>query len=257
MELNLRARATWCAHLFKSCTKQHHQELRPALSQLIRSDSVILDVGSHAGQFAKLFARLAPRGHVYAFEPGSYALSILRPVIRLSRFRNITVLPFGLGDAPAELDLSVPIKPSGSVGYGLSHMGAVNSVSDGERHLDWRHVEESIRISTIDEVVAARRIERVDFIKADIEGWEMRMLAGAEATISRHHPALMIEVVDTHLARAGDSAEALFKLLTGYGYRAFKLDARLVRYIEITRPEDNDIFFVTDEKTIVTDTNGP
>ena len=79
----------------------------------------------------------------------------------------------------------------------------------------------------------------------------MRMLAGAEATISRDHPSLMIEVVDAHLARAGDSAEALFKLLTGYGYRAFKLDARLSRYIEITRPEDNDIFFVTDEKTLV------
>ena len=252
MELDPRARLTWCAHLFKSCTKQHHQELRPALSQLIRSDSVILDVGSHAGQFAKLFARLAPRGHVYAFEPGSYALSILRPAIRFNRFGNITVLPFGLGDAPAELDLSVPIKPSGSVGYGLSHIGAVNSVSDGERRVGWRYVEESIRISTIDEVVAARRIDRVDFIKADIEGWEMRMLAGAEATILRDHPSLMIEVVDAHLARAGDSAEALFKLLTGYGYRAFKLDARLVRYIEITRPEDNDIFFVTDEKTLVT-----
>ncbi len=180
MELSPRARLTWCAHLFKSCTKQHHQELRPALSQLIRSDSVILDVGSHAGQFAKLFARLAQRGHVYAFEPGSYALSILRPAIRFNRFDNITVLPFGLGDAPAELDLSVPIKPSGSVGYGLSHIGAVNSDSDGERRVGWRYVEESIRISTIDEVVAARRIDRVDFIKADIEGWEMRMLAGAD-----------------------------------------------------------------------------
>ncbi len=251
MELNLRARATWCAHLFKSCTKQHHRELRPALSQLIRSDSVILDVGSHSGQFAKLFARLAPKGHVYAFEPGSYALSILRPAIRFNRFRNVTVLPYGLGDAPAEGRLSVPIKPSGSVGYGLSHVSAVNSGMDGERRGGWRYIEESIMISTIDEFMAVQRIDRVDFIKADIEGWEMRMLAGAEATILRHHPSLMIEVVDEHLARAGDSSDALFEHLTGFGYRAFKLDARLRRYIEITRPEDYDIFFVMDETTII------
>ena len=72
MELSPRARLTWFAHMFKSIVKQHHRELRPALSQLINSNSVILDVGSHAGQFAKLFARLAPRGHVYAFEPGTY-----------------------------------------------------------------------------------------------------------------------------------------------------------------------------------------
>jgi FkbM family methyltransferase len=252
MELSPRARLTWCAHLFKSCLKQHHRELRPALSKLIRSDSVILDVGSHSGQFAKLFARLAPEGHVFAFEPGSYALSILRPALKFNRFRNVTVLPHGLGDAPAELLLSVPIKPSGSIGYGLSHVSAVNSEFDGKRRAGWTYNEESISISTIDALVADQRIDRVDFIKADIEGWEMRMLAGAEATILRHHPSLMIEVVDEHLARAGDSSNALFKLLTGFGYRAFKLDARLTRFVEITHPEDNDIFFVTDEKTLAT-----
>ena len=252
MELDPRARLTWFAHLFKSCVKQHHLELRPALSQLIRSDSVILDVGSHAGQFAKLFARLAPNGHVYAFEPGSYALSILQPAIRFGRFDNVTVFPHGLGDGPAELHLSVPIKPSGSVGYGLSHVSAANADSDGERRVGWRYVEESIRISTIDDVVAAQRIDRVDFIKADIEGWEMRMLVGAEATILRDHPALMIEVVDEHLARAGDSSEALFNLLTGFGYRAFKLDGQLNHYVEITRPEDNDVFFVTGERPLPT-----
>ena len=251
MELELRAKLTWCAHLFKSCIKQHHRELRPALSRLIRSDSVIFDVGSHSGQFVKLFARLAPKGHVYAFEPGSYALSILRPAIRFNWFRNITVFPYGLGDASAERRLSVPIKPSGSVGYGLSHVRAVNSEISGKPRVGWRYIEESIRISTIDEVVAAQRIDRVDFIKADVEGWEMRVLVGAEATILRHRPTLMIEVVDEHLARAGDSSDALFKLLTGFGYRAYKLDAPSRPYVEITHPEDNDIFFITDEKTVV------
>ena len=177
-----------------------------------------------------------------AFEPGSYALSILRPAIRFNRIRNVTVFPNGLGDAAAELRLSVPIKPSGSVGYGLSHVSTVNSKLDDERRVGWRYIEESISISTIDEVVAAQRIDRVDFIKADIEGWEMRMLAGAEATILRHHPSLMIEVVGEHLARAGDRSDALFKYLAGFGYRAYILDAPLRKFVEITRPEDNDIF---------------
>jgi FkbM family methyltransferase len=247
MELNPRARLTWCAHLFKSCVKQHHKELIPALSRVIRPDSAILDVGSHAGQFAKLFARMAPQGHVYAFEPGSYALSILKQAIRINRLSNVTVFPLGLGDAPGELRLSVPIKRSGSVGYGLSHVSSDGPASANERRPGWRYVEETIQISTIDAVVAAQRIERVDFIKADIEGWEMRMLAGAASTIARDRPALMIEVVDEHLRRAGDSADDLFDFLAGHGYRAFKLDDRLERYIEIERPEQSDIFFVDDE----------
>ena len=95
MELSPKARLSWCAHLFKACTKQHHRELRAPLSQLIDKNSVILDVGSHAGQFAKLFAQLGPDGHVYAFEPGSYALSILRPAIRFNRL-SVPPVPAGM-----------------------------------------------------------------------------------------------------------------------------------------------------------------
>ena len=122
MKLSPRARLTWCAHLFKACIKRHHRELYPALFQLIESDFVIFDVGSHAGQFTKLFSRLVPDGYVYAFEPGSYALSILRPAIRMNRLQNVTLFPCGLGDVSSEASLSVPIKPSGSIGYGISHI---------------------------------------------------------------------------------------------------------------------------------------
>ena len=54
---------------------------RPAIAALwptLKGESVVLDVGAHAGQMAKLFAGLVPRGHVYAFEPGAYALAVLR-----------------------------------------------------------------------------------------------------------------------------------------------------------------------------------
>jgi FkbM family methyltransferase len=248
MELAPRARLTWCAHLFKACVKQHHRELRPALARLIGPDGVIFDVGSHSGQFAKLFAGLAPGGHVYAFEPGSYALSILRPALGINRLRNVTVLPCGLGDTPGERRLSVPVKPSGSIGFGLSHVRSVNPDLAADNRSGWRYREEVITISTVDEVAAARRIGRVDFIKADIEGWEMRMLAGAKATLSRDRPSLMIEVSDEHLARAGDNAGALFDYLAGFGYRAYKLDADLSHFVRITRPEENDIIFVAGEK---------
>ena len=256
MNLSPKARLTWCAHLLKACTKQHHRELHSALSQLIDSDCVILDVGSHAGQFAKLFARLGPAGHVYAFEPGSYALSILRPAIRFKRLRNVTVIPCGLSDVPSQLDLSVPIKPSGNVGFGLSHVAATDADLADDHRVGWRYIDETIELTTIDRFVAERAIDRVDFIKADIEGWEMRMLMGAEATLARFHPSLMIEVVDRHLERAGDNATALFEYLDGFGYRAFMLDAELTRFVEITQPQQGDIFFLTDGKAAI-GTDGP
>lgn len=247
MELSLRARLTWCAHLYKACVKQHHRELQPALEQLILPDSVIMDVGAHAGQFAKLFAGLAPKGHVYAFEPGSYARSILRPALMINRARNITVLPCGLGDAQAEIDLSIPIKSSGSVGFGLSHVGDSAPEADAASADGVRYYRETVNIATLDDVVAEHRIDRVDFIKADIEGWELRMLVGAQSTLVRDHPSLMIEVDDNHLVRAGDTAGAVFEHLFGLGYRAYNLSADLQKFERVPEPENGDFFFVAAE----------
>jgi len=63
-DLTFRQKLTWCAHFFKAATKQHHREMLPLLRRYIGADAVVIDVGAHAGQFAKLFAGLAVRGHV-------------------------------------------------------------------------------------------------------------------------------------------------------------------------------------------------
>lgn len=214
----------------------------PALSRWIGRDSVILDVGGHAGQFAKLFARMAPDGRVLAVEPGSYALSILRPAIRFNRIANVTVLPVGVGAEPARLTLSVPVKRSGSLGFGLSHLGAAAGGRDDGR----RVVEEVVEVTTVDRLVADHRITRLDFVKADIEGWELRMLAGAARTIESFHPTMLLEVGRANLARAGDTPEALFEHLDGLGYRAYVLGEGLRSFEPVRAPREGDIFFVAE-----------
>ena len=71
---------------------------------------MVFDVGAHAGQFAKLFAGLAPRGVVYAFEPSPYALSVLKPALAFNRVRNVRIIPYGLSDMDGEAVLKTPIK---------------------------------------------------------------------------------------------------------------------------------------------------
>ena len=237
IDLSFRQRLSWCAHLFKACVKQHHRELLPALSGLIDRDSVVLDVGSHAGQFTKLFAKIAHRGQVFSIEPGSYALSILRPAISFNRLTNVTILAVGVGEESDRLTLSTPIKESGSVGFGLSHFGEVN---DGRRR-----VEQSVELTTIDRIVEQYQIERLDFIKADIEGWELRMLHGALATLNRFKPSLMLEVVDRFLARADDTAKELFDYLGQLGYKPYVLAGNLNRFEPVGASKEGNIFFMS------------
>jgi FkbM family methyltransferase len=231
-----RPSGSFLAHLLKATTQQHHRALAPAIARLVPPTAIVFDVGAHAGQYTKLFARAANHGRVYAFEPGSYARSILRTVVWLHGLSNVAVVPMALG-SEARLDtLTIPLKSSGSFGFGLSHLG-----KPAER---WRAVaQEIVALTTIDGVVKALELDRVDFVKADIEGWELRLLQGAESTLGRFRPRLLLELSGAALARAGDRLVDAFAFLAARGYRAFRLEpgASLAPVAECV---DGDFWFI-------------
>ena len=217
LALSPRQRLSFAAHLFKALFKQHHREMLPMLADLVPADAVVIDAGAHAGQFAKLFSRLAARGRVYAFEPGRYAGAILRRVVRWRGLGNVTLIAAGLSDRAGVMTLSLPIKRSGSLGFGLGHLGE-NADARPSR-------SEQVELTTLDQFATRVGLTRLDFIKADIEGWEARLLGGGLGVIERFRPAILLEVVATHLARANDRPEMIWQMLSPLGYRAAKLTA--------------------------------
>lgn len=234
IQLTAKQRASWMAHLFKAVAQQHHSELRRLFAPLIPADAVVVDIGAHAGQFSKLFARMAPDGHVHAFEPSAYARSIMAPALRFNRIRNVTLLPFGLGEAEGGLTLHTPIKASGSLGFGTAHLGQASVAAH----------DQAVAITTLDAYAAVAGLARLDLIKADIEGWELRALKGAEGVLKRFRPALYLEVDDLCLARAGDTPAGLFTWLQARGYQAFTTPLRLAAS---GWPGPGDYLFVADD----------
>jgi len=234
-----RPSGSFLAHLLKATTQQHHRALAPTIARLVPPTAVVFDVGAHAGQYTKLFARAANHGRVYAFEPGSYARSILRTVVWLHGLSNVAVVPMALG-SEARLDtLTIPLKSSGSFGFGLSHLG-----KPSER---WRAVaQEIVAVTTVDSVVKTLDLDRLDFIKADIEGWELRLLHGAESTLARFRPRLLLELSGTALARAGDRLADAFAFLAARGYRAFRFEAG-ASLAPVAESADGDFWFIPAE----------
>lgn len=236
-DLTWRAKASYVAHAFKAAAKQHHKWMRPLLSSYIGAEAVILDIGGHAGQYAKLFARIARHGQVYSFEPSSYACSILRLAVRINGFSNIRLVAKGLSDQPGNLVLHTPLKDNGTFRYGLAHMGEI------DRAGLYHHQE--VPVTTIDRFVADEGLERLDFIKMDVEGLEKRILEGGAQTITRHRPVMLLELVDEQLSHAGDSLEATWELLESWGYRpATFFDENKLTPLEA--PRDGDVFWLPD-----------
>ena len=222
-----RGRATLAAHAWKAVVRQHHKELRPVLAPHVPSDAVVIDAGSHAGQFAKLFAAMAPHGRVVAFEPSSYARAILR--LAAARRPNIEIVPKALGDRAGTLTLAAPIK-GGSVRFGLAHLGGTDERAKVRR--------ETVEVVTLDDFADGHGIGRLDFLKADIEGWEMRLLAGGARTIQRYRPAMLLELIDTFLRRAGDSLDGAWTVLSDWGYRPMAVRGGTLTALE--GPADGD-----------------
>ncbi len=226
---------SFAAHLWKALTQQHHRALMPLLARYVPRDAVVLDVGAHAGQITKLLSRLAADGRVYAIEPASYARAILRTVVWWHRLGNVAVVPVALGAETRLERLFSPIKASGAIGFGLAHLGASEAP-------DRPVAEEVVVQTTIDELTAELALDRLDFIKADIEGSEMRLLTGAQRTIERFRPCLLLELDSTRLARVGDRVADAFAFLQARGYRAFA--QRQAGALAPVAPGDGDIWFL-------------
>jgi FkbM family methyltransferase len=235
-----RLSGSFVAHLFKATTQQHHRDLFPLFARFIPAAGVVFDIGAHAGQYTKLFARAASAGRVYAFEPGSYARAILRAAVALRRFENVSVLPIALGSAYGVEVLSVPVKAGGSFGFGLAHLG--------EPQARWDLVaQEIVATATLDAVAEALRLERLDFVKADIEGWEFSLLRGGEVTLRRFRPVLVLELLSQHLARAGHRVDDAFAFLAGLGYTAFELTPKN-EIVRAAGANDGEYWFISNDK---------
>jgi FkbM family methyltransferase len=138
----------------------------------IECDDVVFDCGANIGLFSMLAA--AKGAKVYAFEP------VPAVVAHLSRAQEIFPAMEIVDRALSNSSGKVRISLSNGANTGNSFV-----LPTGERSIE-------ISTTTIDEFVASRQLERVDFIKADIEGAERLMLAGASDTLNRFGPKLSI-----------------------------------------------------------------
>lgn len=232
---------TWCAHVFKAIFKKHHREMTPILKKFIPADGVVLDVGAHAGQFAKMFSEIASNGMVVSIEPGSYARSILRFALLFNRCTNVVVVPCALGSNSDVEILHLPEKRKGSFGFGLSHIaGQKNDLSER-----FKIVSDVVVSARLDDIAVKMNFERLDFIKADIEGWELRMIKGGLETIKRFSPVIYLELVEHSLARAGDSVNDAWETLTGLGYDPFILNETTMSLAPLNTVTEGDIWWLS------------
>ena len=136
----------------------------------------VIDGGGCFGDTALAFAAdIGSNGRVYTFDPILKHCEIMREAFHMNRSlaSRISLFDVGLADT--------------NIGRDPAHSGA-QSINPGAR------LEKGLPTRTIDSLVASGEIERIDFLKMDIEGSELGALKGGEKSLKRWHPKLAISL---------------------------------------------------------------
>ncbi|MFN8711152.1 MAG: FkbM family methyltransferase, partial [Planctomyces sp.] len=152
-------------------------------------------------------SQIGPSGRLLAFEPIPENLRLLRRNVALNRFNDrVTIQQAALSDQDVEtIEMVVDsdhLEPSASL----------QTIATQGR--------ETVQVRNLSLDVAAADVSADSncFVKLDVEGAELSVLRSGQQFLKTVKPRLLIEVHDYALPQFGDSTEAVYEFLKGFGY---------------------------------------
>lgn len=179
------------------------------IDSLVTPGDTCIDIGANVGALTMALARrVGATGKVYAFEPGPLTYPRLARNVDLnpSMREYVEPLQLGVADKPGTLYWNEEPGNPGNATL-LESSGA------------------PVSVVTVDEYFATRSLERLRFVKIDVEGMEYEVLAGGRATWLRHRPIIYFETLrEFESTRGAPLFERIEELLRGMGYVLFRVD---------------------------------
>jgi FkbM family methyltransferase len=202
----LRRRRVWVPVRASARAARHREELTRDLffqEYTPHPDDVVLDVGAGAGEEVELLSRLVgPGGRVYAIEAHPATFAALERRCSDAGLTNVVAVQVAVADR------------AGSVSF-----------SDDDRYLENRMTDArsglTVPARTLDELIEEWRLDRVDFLKVNIEGAEAAALRGLAQSAARVRQ-VTVSCHDFLADRGGDPANRtspeVRRLLAGHGF---------------------------------------
>ena len=158
----------------------YEKKFRDTLIKNVKQKKVFVDVGANIGLWTRPMALAFEK--VIAIEPAERNLTALR--YNVAGMNNIELIEKGVGDEMIEnAQFHNTIKNCGGIKLAEVSTRKSKQLKDTDFTAD---------IITIDSL----QLEECDLIKIDVEGYELKVLKGAEETLKKHKPWIFVEKND-------------------------------------------------------------
>lgn len=215
------------ARAWKYRRKLDPAEIRFVLDT-VRPGARVIDLGAHKGAYTYWLARAAGKsGRIVAVEAQQNLARKLEAVMR-SR-PQVSVKWAAISDTTGTGTLS--LRPDGS-----SHGASISGFSDG-------NVGATVPVPTITlaDLMAEQKLDRLDFIKCDVEGHEGAVFHASKAVIEREKPTILLECEDRHAQGEFGGVAGLRRIFEPMGYRIrFFKGGRLLPMSEFDASRDQN-----------------
>ncbi|MCE2413044.1 FkbM family methyltransferase [Candidatus Poribacteria bacterium] len=204
------------------------------LLKMVQPGDICWDIGANIGFYTCFLAsRVEESGVVVAFEPAVRTCGYLSENVSLNRFANVTVVNKGLSDRIEQRPLYYA---EAGLAEGTASLKYVNS----------RSVSERVTLDTIDNLI--RELPVPDFIKIDVEGYQLEVLRGGEHCLKTHAPLLMAELKDVGETNRDTFAE-IEEYVTDLGYQLYEIRKYSLRRCKKLSDAPKRNFFLVKEQS--------
>lgn len=183
------------------------EESTKIVEKIIKKGDVVLDIGANIGYYTVMFSRLVgEKGKVFAFEPTCHYGEVLQKNITQNEAANCIIKNFGLSNKSTNAEISI--------GTCSATMHWASDSDPCEK--------ETIKLCVLDEIFPTLGVDKVDFIKIDVDGHESKFFGGAWKTLDKFDPAIILEVNQENYLDANCMVWDFYDDLKKRGYHIYR-----------------------------------
>tara|TARA_B110001454_G_scaffold112829_1_gene105843 strand:+ start:806 stop:1687 length:882 start_codon:yes stop_codon:yes gene_type:complete len=209
----------------------------------VKNGDNVVDLGANIGYFTLILAKLVgPTGKVFAFEPDPRNLTLLKKNIEYNNYKNVIIVPKAVSNVNDKCTLYVGQKTFGQ-----------NRIYKPEKTDTQKFIPTDSETIRLDDFFKANNLlDKISFIKMDIEGSEFLALSGMKEILKLNkNIKIFTEVETSYLEDAGSSYDQFMDVLTENNFTLSLADNRNEALIKVDRSQLKKILSSGDSVNIL------